>query len=62
MIVTWAGLNDVGRWKNTDKQLTSLFEGQELLYQAGARNFVFITLPPIDKSPTGKSFCDDIDG
>jgi hypothetical protein len=59
-LVTWAGLNDVGRWKNAEKQLTSLFEGQELLYDAGARNFLFITLPPIDKSPTGNTLYDDI--
>ena len=33
--------------------LDELFEEQELLYQAGARNFLFIDVPPIHRSPVG---------
>lgn len=34
-----------------EKYLKSLFEQQEDLYQAGARNFLFLDVPPIDKAP-----------
>jgi hypothetical protein len=36
------------------KQLKMLFEVQvELLYNAGARNFLFLNVPPTDRSPAG---------
>jgi phospholipase/lecithinase/hemolysin len=31
-----------------------LFEQQEILYSAGARNFLFVDLPPIHRSPAGR--------
>jgi len=34
-------------------QLTFMFQRQESLYQAGARNFVFFSLPPVERSPWG---------
>jgi hypothetical protein len=35
------------------KQVKELFEIQELLYEVGARNFLFFNLPPIDRTPAG---------
>jgi phospholipase/lecithinase/hemolysin len=35
--------------------LQKLFQLQEELYQAGARNFLFIDVPPIHRSPAGES-------
>lgn len=31
--------------------IAELFGNQEKLYEAGARNFLFINLPPIDRAP-----------
>lgn len=31
-----------------------LFRQQQLLYESGARNFMFIDVPPIQHSPAGK--------
>ena len=38
---------------NPRKQLKALFEAQDSLYKAGARNFVFFNVPPTDRSPAG---------
>ncbi|KAI5922461.1 hypothetical protein F4810DRAFT_264852 [Camillea tinctor] len=56
----WIGINDVGNsyWKGAEELATlnsQIFDvysdlvGQ--LYDAGARNFVFINVPPVDRSP-----------
>ncbi|KAG6874206.1 hypothetical protein C0995_003752 [Termitomyces sp. Mi166 len=37
------------------RSMIRLFELQEELYGAGARNFLFIDVPPIDRSPAGKT-------
>jgi hypothetical protein len=50
-LVTWIGTNDVMQWKDIQGQLTLLFQLQEKLYNAGARNFVYFTIPPFDRSP-----------
>jgi len=53
-VVIWIGVNDVGMGYDPQKQLKLLFEVQvELLYNAGARNFVFFNVPPTDRSPAG---------
>lgn len=36
--------------------MPKLFELQEYLYNAGARNFLFIDLPPIERSPAGEYY------
>ena len=33
------------------------FEQQEILYEAGARNFMFIDVPPVYRAPWCKSLC-----
>lgn len=51
------GINDVGNswWKNTtvmNNAIFSVYRGLvEDLYGAGARNFAFMNVPPVDKSP-----------
>ncbi|EJD02495.1 uncharacterized protein FOMMEDRAFT_141520 [Fomitiporia mediterranea MF3/22] len=54
---TWIGGNDCGRKYRFDpaESIDRLFEIQEKLYEAGARNFLFINLPPMKRSPLGSS-------
>jgi phospholipase/lecithinase/hemolysin len=53
-VVIWIGINDMGIGYNPQRQLKALFEAQDSLYNAGARNFVFFNVPPTDRSPAGK--------
>lgn len=50
-LVTWIGINDVNRWLDPQAQMTLLFQLQEDLYEVGARNFVYIKVPPFERSP-----------
>jgi hypothetical protein len=52
-VVTWIGNNDVWRDYDLTSQLDILFAAEEQLYDAGARNFVFINVVPYDHSPSG---------
>ncbi len=51
------GINDVGNswWKNTtvlNAAIYSVYRGLvDELYDAGARNFAFLNVPPVDRSP-----------
>ena len=53
ILVTWIGINDVIRSLDLHAQLTLLFQLQDSLYQTGARNFVFLTVPPFYRAPWG---------
>ena len=53
-VVIWIGINDMGIGYNPQSHLKVLFEAQDLLYNAGARNFIFFNVPPTDRSPAGK--------
>ncbi|KAH9854242.1 SGNH hydrolase-type esterase domain-containing protein [Lenzites betulinus] len=55
LFVTWVGINDCARldMDGLPAALDSLFEEQEQLYNVGARNFLFIDVPPIHRSPVG---------
>ena len=55
MVVTWIGINDINRWLDIPSQITFLFQLQEMLYDAGARKFVFLNVPPYNRSPWGTS-------
>jgi phospholipase/lecithinase/hemolysin len=55
----WIGVNDVGNawykpeWPTLSKQIVDrYFEQVQALYNAGGRNFVFLTVPPIDRAPS----------
>ncbi|EIW54084.1 uncharacterized protein TRAVEDRAFT_39742 [Trametes versicolor FP-101664 SS1] len=55
----WIGINDIGnsyylsgdRDAFSDSLLDSYFGQVEELYNVGARNFLFINVPPVDRSP-----------
>ncbi|OBZ75362.1 Thermolabile hemolysin [Grifola frondosa] len=55
LFVTWVGINDCAWGDETivKNSVMSLFGEQETLYNAGARNFLFIDVPPINRTPIG---------
>ncbi|ETW83815.1 carbohydrate esterase family 16 protein [Heterobasidion irregulare TC 32-1] len=54
LFVTWVGTNDCRLLCVEIQEIVrNLFAAQEQLYRAGARNFVFIDVPPIHRSPVG---------
>ncbi|KAI1795868.1 SGNH hydrolase-type esterase domain-containing protein [Ganoderma leucocontextum] len=58
LFITWIGINDCGRIEigSVPTTVEELFVEQEALYQAGARNFLFIDVPPIHRTPVGVAF------
>ncbi|EMD32721.1 hypothetical protein CERSUDRAFT_118464 [Gelatoporia subvermispora B] len=54
LFVTWVGINDCAfiMGEKTHKVVTDLFDEQEYLYNTGARNFLFIDLPPLARTPS----------
>ncbi|KAI0806645.1 hypothetical protein C8Q74DRAFT_1223444 [Fomes fomentarius] len=58
LFITWIGLNDCSwnirlRMSSAQASLDDLFVNQEALYEAGARNFCLIDLPPVHTFPGG---------
>jgi len=51
LFVTWVGINDAAWGSEHEDNLQKLFEAQETLYNSGARNFLFVNVPPINRSP-----------
>ncbi|KAH8758728.1 hypothetical protein BGZ57DRAFT_856402 [Hyaloscypha finlandica] len=58
LIDIWIGVNDVGNaWSNANwptlsqKIIDQYFSQVQELYASGARNFLFLTVPPIQKTP-----------
>ncbi|KAI8998626.1 hypothetical protein BD414DRAFT_453552 [Trametes punicea] len=53
LFITWIGINDCALLGLEDipSALDELFLEQERLYEAGARNFLFIDVPPIHRTP-----------
>ncbi|CAL1704183.1 unnamed protein product [Somion occarium] len=54
LFITWVGINDcafIATEKNIRDSMDKLFEQQDHLYVLGARNFLFIDVPPIHRSP-----------
>jgi len=54
LFVTWIGINDCGSLRSDEaieQVQKKLFNLEQELYDEGARNFLFIDVPPIDKSP-----------
>ncbi|PVG02300.1 hypothetical protein CPB86DRAFT_823124 [Serendipita vermifera] len=54
LFVTWVGINDLAFSQDHETILGRLFELQWQLYEKGARNFLFIDVPCIDRSPAYK--------
>ncbi|CAE6457833.1 unnamed protein product [Rhizoctonia solani] len=44
IFISWIGINDLASWQ------------QQNLYTLGARNFIFVNVPPWDRSPLGTTF------
>ncbi|KAJ3900772.1 hypothetical protein F5879DRAFT_971208 [Lentinula edodes] len=60
LFAIWIGINDVGNsfpWTNIsqpifyEKLMARLTSQVEILYNSGARSFVFLTVPPTDRAP-----------
>ncbi|KAF8625822.1 hypothetical protein AX15_005202 [Amanita polypyramis BW_CC] len=53
LFITWIGINDCAYHADCSGPIKSLLELHEELYEAGSRNFLFIDVPPIERSPAG---------
>ncbi|KIJ52569.1 carbohydrate esterase family 16 protein [Sphaerobolus stellatus SS14] len=51
LFATWIGINDIGTEKSYKESFEQNFEHQSKLYALGARNFMFIDVPPIERCP-----------
>ncbi|KAJ7198856.1 hypothetical protein GGX14DRAFT_373753 [Mycena pura] len=51
LFVTWVGINDSAWCSDHTDNMAKLFSAQQTLYDHGARNFLFINVPPIDRAP-----------
>ncbi|KAF7368880.1 Thermolabile hemolysin [Mycena venus] len=51
LFVTWVGINDAAWSSEHEDNVRMLFEAQETLYNSGARNFLFVNIPAINRSP-----------
>ncbi|KAJ2913449.1 hypothetical protein MD484_g6960, partial [Candolleomyces efflorescens] len=51
LFVTWVGINDCAFSHENAPRIELLFSLQGELYASGARNFLLIDLPPMDRSP-----------
>ncbi|KAH7108386.1 SGNH hydrolase-type esterase domain-containing protein [Auriculariales sp. MPI-PUGE-AT-0066] len=51
LFITWIGINDMAYGVDPVKQLERLFAAQQKLYDVGARNFVFLDVPPVYRFP-----------
>ena len=56
-VVLFIGINDVLDREELPKIVERVLESAHSLHtKAGARNFVFIDVPPVDRAPEGASF------
>jgi hypothetical protein len=60
IFMTWVGINDAALGCDHGDNLAAFFAAQELLYEAGGRNFLFIDVPPIHRSPGVRRTCRDM--
>ncbi|KZV69485.1 carbohydrate esterase family 16 protein [Peniophora sp. CONT] len=64
LFVAWFGINDcayINAGRGEEKSsISALFAYQERLYEAGARNFMFIDVPPMHLSPAKPMSPEDI--
>ncbi|KAJ7263870.1 SGNH hydrolase-type esterase domain-containing protein [Mycena rebaudengoi] len=60
LFVTWVGINDCAYAETHTDTLELLFSLQEKLFEAGARLFLFVDVPPIGRSPAGVDASSDI--
>ncbi|KAJ7187241.1 hypothetical protein C8R46DRAFT_1059212 [Mycena filopes] len=51
LFITWVGINDAAWGSDHGLNLEKLFEAQKILYDCGARNFLLVNVPAIDRAP-----------
>ncbi|KAG8902105.1 hypothetical protein FRB99_004832 [Tulasnella sp. 403] len=57
LFVTWAGRDDVAETTiDIEECLNSVMEAQKKMHESGARNFLFINLPPLPKPGSQESY------
>ncbi|PBK96922.1 hypothetical protein ARMGADRAFT_1010455 [Armillaria gallica] len=59
LFVAWVGINDCAYSRDHNDNVKTLFDIQQRLYDAGARNFLFIDVPPMHKSPAVSHYLAD---
>jgi len=52
LFVIWVGINDCAFKCDVQDKMLALLNAWEHLYNAGARNFLFVDLPPMHRSPS----------
>lgn len=52
LFITWVGINDIAHGHPLQTSMDKLFAVQELHYEAGGRNFLFVDVPPIHRTPS----------
>ena len=52
-IVIWIGINNVVWVPNLERAIAMLFKTVEQLYAHDAREFVFVNVPPLERTPAG---------
>ncbi|KAH9935010.1 SGNH hydrolase-type esterase domain-containing protein [Fomitopsis serialis] len=64
LFVTWVGINDCAFATETTipNFIDKLFDLQEQLYEAGARSFLLIDVPPVHRSPAGRKASSTVPG
>ncbi|KAB8298706.1 hypothetical protein EYC80_000881 [Monilinia laxa] len=67
LFALWFGVNDIGNsyWLSNETDIISAifdsyFAQAQLLYNAGGRNFLFLTCPPVNKSPMMLAYGDSV--
>ncbi|KAG8983886.1 hypothetical protein FRB94_002247 [Tulasnella sp. JGI-2019a] len=55
LFVTWVGINDIAGPIDVDKTLETLFELQDEIHKAGARNFLLFNIPPLPRQMKSSS-------
>ncbi|EIW76483.1 carbohydrate esterase family 16 protein [Coniophora puteana RWD-64-598 SS2] len=55
LFVSWIGINDCAYGGEFNTQIDTLMQLQETLYTSGARNFLFIDVPPMERSPAASA-------
>ncbi|KAF8601028.1 hypothetical protein BDV93DRAFT_525072 [Ceratobasidium sp. AG-I] len=55
LFATFVGINDLNTGANIPSSMATLFDLQEVLYMAGARTFLFINVPPMNRAPLGNN-------
>lgn len=53
IVVSWIGINDVRLDRVVHVSMAQLFDMAEVLYLNGARKFIYITVPPLERTPAG---------